>query len=392
MRASPQRAQVAAAVTDEVRLYREFSEGRSPILHLRRPLRPYQVRGALFAACRGRAILADERGLGKSAQAIAAALVLARRAGVRRVLVLCPAGQVPAWIDEIEAVADCPVGGPDEAIVEGEPSFRVAPIASAYRDRRTLAKSPPDLLILDEAYRVAQWDGRLGRAILALRVPHLLALTGTPIEADLAWIHPLAELVSPGLLDAEEAHLARHLRLDDRGSLAGYRHLDEARRRLSRIFLRRRAEEVASELPRVIESTVRVPGKARRPDTAAATAELHYLLRELVKANGHRVVVLARHADLVCAAAPVCERLRVGYACLWKPLPAADERELTRQFLLRPDLRVFLATDAAVPQAVLGGTRYRVCLDGPWGTRIQARRDGGNGLVQRIQMLARGSH
>jgi len=155
--------------------------------------------------------------------------------------------------------------------------------------------------------------------------------------------------------------------------------------------LRRRAEEVASELPRAIESTVRVPGAARRPEPAAATAELHYLLRELVKANGHRVVVLARHADLVCAAAPVCERLRVGYACLWKALSPADEREIMRQFQLRPDLRVFLATDDAVPQAVLRATRYRVCLDGPWRARAQEKRAAGDGLVQRIQMIARGS-
>lgn len=395
----------AAPPSDEVRLLQEFREGRTTFPHLSRPLRPYQARGALFAACRGRVVLADEMGLGKSSQAIAAALLLARRAGIRRALVLCPSSHVQGWIDEIAAVTDRPVGGPDEAIPDGDPSFRVAPLASAWSDRRSLAASPPDLVILDQAYRVARWDGRLGRGILALRSPYLIVLTGVASECDPEWIHPLVQLLAPGVLDAEEAHAERYLRLDDRESVAGARHLDELRRRLARVVLRRRAEEVAGELPDVIESTVLVADAAnadpggrvrdrldalRRPDAAGRTAELHYLLRELVKANGHRVVVFAQDADLVCAAAPVCERLRVGHACLWSRLSPAEEREVAQQFLLHPDLRVFVATDGAVPDAILRATRHRICLDVPWSRAAFDRRAaGGPAPAHRIQLLSR---
>lgn len=45
----------------------------------------YQMRGALFAAGRGRVVLADDMGLGKTAQAIAAAELLRRRRGIERV-------------------------------------------------------------------------------------------------------------------------------------------------------------------------------------------------------------------------------------------------------------------------------------------------------------------
>ncbi|GEM_PF-5463229 len=390
---------------DELRLLQELRDGKMRFPHLLRPLRPYQARGALFAACRGRVVLADEMGLGKSAQAIAAALLLARRAGVRRVLVLCPSGHVQGWMDEIAAVTDRPVGGPDEAIPDGDPSFRVAPLASAWSDRRTLAAAPPDLVVLDQAYRVARWDGRLGRGILALRSPYLFALTGAPSECDPAWIHPLVQLLAPGALDPEEVHAERYLRLDDREAVVGARHLDELRRRLSRVVLRRRAEEVAGELPGLIESIVPVADSAhadpggpvrarledlRRPDAAGRTAELHYLLRELVKANGHRVVVFAQDADLVCAAAPVCERLKVGHACLWNRLSPAEDREVSRQFLLHPDLRVFVATDRAVPEAVLAATRHRICLDVPWSRAAFDRRAaGGPAPVHRIQLLSR---
>ena len=404
MRASPSRT-VAAPPSDEIRLLAEFREGSATFPHLLRPLRPYQARGALFAACRGRVVLADEMGLGKSAQAIAAALLLARRAGVRRVLVLCPSGHVQGWMDEIAAVTDRPVGGPDDAIPEGDPSFRVAPLASAWRDRRLLAASPPDLVVLDQAYRVARWEGRLGRGILALRSPYVIALTGVASECDPEWIHPLVRLLAPGALDADDAHAARYLRLDDREAVAGVRHLDELRRRLATVALRRRAEEVSQELPGVIESIVPAadsvnpdPGGGarsrldalRRPAAAGRTAELHYLLRELVKANGHRVVVFAQDADLVCAATPVCERLKVGHACLWSRLSPAEEREVSRQFLLHPDLRVFVGTDDAIPEAVLAATRHRICLDVPWSRAAFDRRgSGGPAPVHRIQLLSR---
>jgi len=46
---------------------------------LKTKLLPYQVRGAVFAACRGRVVLADDMGLGKTVQALAAAELLRRR-------------------------------------------------------------------------------------------------------------------------------------------------------------------------------------------------------------------------------------------------------------------------------------------------------------------------
>ena len=44
-----------------------------------------------------RALLADEMGLGKTVQAIAACELLARRKGIARVLVVCPASLKAEW-------------------------------------------------------------------------------------------------------------------------------------------------------------------------------------------------------------------------------------------------------------------------------------------------------
>ena len=76
---------------------------------LKVPLYPYQMRGAVFAACRGRCILGDDMGLGKTVQTLAAAELLARERGIERVLVVAPASVKYQWETEIRKYTGRPV-------------------------------------------------------------------------------------------------------------------------------------------------------------------------------------------------------------------------------------------------------------------------------------------
>ena len=69
-------------------------------------LLPYQLDGIAFAAGVGRAILADDMGLGKTIQGVGVAELLAREAGITRVLVVCPASLKSQWRIEIERFTD----------------------------------------------------------------------------------------------------------------------------------------------------------------------------------------------------------------------------------------------------------------------------------------------
>ena len=65
----------------EHKLLAKLKRGQDPTAGvLKTKLLPYQARGALFAACRGRVVLADDMGLGKTVQALAAAELLPARA------------------------------------------------------------------------------------------------------------------------------------------------------------------------------------------------------------------------------------------------------------------------------------------------------------------------
>ena len=84
----------------------EVKDGAASFDLLRHPLLPYQREGMLHLAFGERALLADEMGLGKTVQAIAACELLARRKGIERVLVVCPASLKAEWEEQIARFTD----------------------------------------------------------------------------------------------------------------------------------------------------------------------------------------------------------------------------------------------------------------------------------------------
>ena len=84
----------------------EVEAGAASFDLLRHPLLPYQREGMLHLAFGERALLADEMGLGKTVQAIAACELLARRKGIERVLVVCPASLKAEWEEQIARFTD----------------------------------------------------------------------------------------------------------------------------------------------------------------------------------------------------------------------------------------------------------------------------------------------
>jgi SNF2 family DNA or RNA helicase len=101
--------ELAEGLDLERQLLAELGDGRDPLNGvLKTELLPYQKRGAIFAACRGRVVLADDMGLGKTVQALAAAEMLRRRRGIQRVLVVAPASVKYQWKTEIEKFTELP--------------------------------------------------------------------------------------------------------------------------------------------------------------------------------------------------------------------------------------------------------------------------------------------
>lgn len=247
----------------------------SPALQqvLRAPLPLFQAEGALFAVVAGRALIADERGLGKGVQAIAAAQLWRRHFGVQRVLVLCAPAERAAWQRAWQRFAGLPAAdahgaqaAPVTQVVDGGHHQRQSQWSAAAGVRilspealqsgaAHLAHWSPDLVIVDEPQQLdlhaADWA--------ALRAaPHALVLCGAPLAdlpvlmdtlmdwLDCARLGPLAAL--------RELHAA-----SQGGHALGDADIDRLSAALSRGMLQRLRADVADQLPPVVHSERLLP-------------------------------------------------------------------------------------------------------------------------------------
>jgi len=225
-------------------------------------LHPYQDDGALFLARRGRAFLADDMGLGKTLQAIVATLLLRRTAGIAKALVVCPASLKHQWAREIEKAC-----GEKAQIVEGSRTARAAMYRKfkhgflvlnyelALRDLDLVRRAAAELVILDEAQRIKNWDTKTAKAIKELRSPFAFVLTGTPLENRLSELHSLVEFLNPRALGPRWRLLPIHAVTEPGGKVVAYEALDVLRARLSGFFLRRERSEVLDQLPPRTDNT-----------------------------------------------------------------------------------------------------------------------------------------
>ncbi|GMV94843.1 MAG: hypothetical protein AMXMBFR82_46210 [Candidatus Hydrogenedentota bacterium] len=218
-------------------------------------LYPYQKEGVLFAAKAGRCLIADDMGLGKTVQAIAAAEVLARVSGTQQVLVVCPAALKWQWKQEVEKFTDrtaLVVEGlrPARAQLYAEDSFyKIVNYETVHRDLDLINGWRPDLVILDEAQRIKNWETRRAKSVKAIDSPYAIVLTGTPLENRLSELHSIVEFVDRYHLGPLYRFLADHQHVDEQGKVIGYRNLDRIGENLAPVLLRRHKRDVLQQLP-----------------------------------------------------------------------------------------------------------------------------------------------
>jgi len=312
-------AQVAASRDARWRVHRLeqlYPQGpASPALRelLALPLLPYQAEGALFAACAGRSLIADEMGLGKTVQGIAAAELFVRHFGAERVLVVCPTSLKYQWQREFQRFARR-----DSVVVQGAPAARRtqyaqgAPIKivhyeSLLRDLQLIQAFEPDVVIVDEAQRIKNWNTQAARALKRIASPHAVVLTGTPLENRLEELMSIVQFIDLHRLGPTWRFLHQHQQRDQAGRVTGYQGLDRIGQTLEHAMIRRRKHEVLQQLPERIDDTRLLPmtpqQRVLHDDFAAAVSRIVLRWRRtgyLSDADQRRLMSLLQQMRMVC--------------------------------------------------------------------------------------------
>ncbi|PJI49837.1 MAG: serine/threonine protein phosphatase [Pseudomonas sp.] len=228
-------------------------------------LRPYQTQGLTWMqALRNMelgGILGDDMGLGKTLQLLAHILT-EKNAGRldQPALVLMPTSLVANWQDEAARFA------PELRVLTlhgsnrhkdfdalGQYDLLLSTYALLPRDIEELSRQPLHMVVFDEAQYLKNARSKSAKAAARLTARQRLCLTGTPLENHLGELWSLFNLVLPGWL-GDERSFARLYRNPIERAANGQR-LAHLNTRIKPFLLRRRKDQVASELPPKSEIT-----------------------------------------------------------------------------------------------------------------------------------------
>jgi superfamily II DNA or RNA helicase len=295
----------------------------------------YQREGVDRFLRSGRLLLADDMGLGKTAQAIASCHALFAAGKARRAVVVAPAPLKPQWAREWRAFTDLPL-----ATVDGHPDERariyrrrgdgvlLVNYEQLLRDLALVRAYDPDLVILDEAQRIKNWETKTAAVVKQLEPAWRLVLTGTPMENRIEELASIMEWVDEHALEPRWRLPSWHsVRVDGSREVIGARNLDTLRQRLAPHMLRRVRGEVLAQLP---------PRRDRRISVAltdaqiAAHAELDPPIarlvaqarrRPLTQAEFLRLMQLLTHQRMICNGMALRDFMEV-----WPTLERAGRR------------------------------------------------------------------
>ncbi len=161
---------------------------------------------------KGRALLADEVGLGKTIEACLVLKEYWMRGMVRKVLVLTPPGLVTQWKGELLEKFDLVAATPDGAEFRRnqeqfwkQESLVVASIAMARMEpnAQAIAGVGWDMVIVDEAHSLKNRTSANWKLVNSLNKKFILMLTATPVENNLLELYNLITVLKPGLLATE---------------------------------------------------------------------------------------------------------------------------------------------------------------------------------------------
>lgn len=284
---------------------------------------PHQIKTAqtVLRRLRGRGLLCDEVGLGKT---IEAGLVLKEyilRGLVKKVLVLTPPGLTEQWREELSSKFRI-----DNFVTHDDPDFRdqaenawraydrvIASIATARlaSNRQVIQEIPYDLVIVDEAHHIKNRNSVSWQFVNSLQKKYILFLTATPVQNKLDELYNLITVLKPGQLKTEKEFRKEFV---VRGDPRSPKNRGMLRELLADVMVRNTRDQVHIKLPRRRATTIRL--NLTPPEQALYDAVSQFVRTALgedkLRRGVQRLTLLTLQREIgssALAAAPTLEKI-----------------------------------------------------------------------------------
>jgi len=396
---------------------------------LKSELLPYQLDGIAFAVGAGRAVLADDMGLGKTIQGIGVAELLAREAGISKVLVICPASLKSQWRGEIRRFSDrsCQLvlGSAKERATQygNDGFFTICNYEQVLRDLLPIEGVRWDLIVLDEGQRIKNWEAKTSQIVKSLRSPFALVLSGTPLENRLDDLFSVVEFIDDRRLGPAFRFFNRHRVVDERGKVLGYKNLEELRANLKPVLLRRTRGSVMEELPPRTTEIIRFAPTDEQlsihqghmqtvsqiihkkyisemdllrlqkallmcrmsanstflvdkepPGYSSKLEELRELLTQVFVEEGRKAVLFSEWTTMLNLIEQILDGQGLPFVRLDGRVPQKKRLQLVHQFQHDPECKLFITTNAGSTGLNLQAANTVINVDLPWNPAVLEQR------------------
>jgi SNF2 family DNA or RNA helicase len=368
-------------------------------------------------------------GLGKTIQGVGISEFLAREANVSKVLIICPASLKSQWRSEIQRFCDR-----DVQLISGRTAertsqynnhcfFTVCNYEQVIKDILSIEQTPWDLIVLDEAQRIKNWETKTSRVIKGLKSRFALCLTGTPLENRLDDLYSIVQFVDDRRLGPGFRFFQRHRVVDEKGKVLGYRNLDELRERLRPILLRRTRDSVRLQLPERTTEIVRIAVSEEqkvihdshmqivaqiitkkfltemdlvrlriallmcrlvangtflvnkeKPNWSTKLDRLSELFDNIAAEPERKVVLFSEWTTMLDLIEPLLKQRGLTFVRLDGSVPQKKRQELVHEFQTNPECRLFLTTNAGSTGLNLQAANTVINVDLPWNPAVLEQR------------------
>ena len=251
---------------------------------------------------RGRALLSDEVGLGKTIEAAMVLKEYMQRGMVRTALILTPTPLVSQWKEELKTKFEL------DFVSTDDPDFRkngrafwenalvLASInqAKSIRNFEAVAARDYDMVIVDEAHHLKNRSTLNWKLVNALKKRFLLLLTATPVENDLMELYNLITLLKPGQLQTATAFRQEFMTRGDPTSPQNRARLKEL---LGQVMIRNTRSLARLNIPPRFAQTIRI---APSQDEQTWYENLNALVQDLYHdgvGSGHKLLLRSLLAE-----------------------------------------------------------------------------------------------
>ena len=261
---------------------------------------------------RGRVLLADEVGLGKTIEAGMAVKEYMLRGMAERILILTPASLVGQWREEMAEKFDIDCATTHDRLLRDNPAAFwdqprvIASIAVARRKDHAalLAQRRYDAVVVDEAHHLKDQSSASYQLVNSLQKRFLLLLSATPVQNNLIELYNLLTLLQPGIFKTQKEFRAAYM---VRGKPREPVNREKLRDLMRGVMIRNTRALAALRLPRRHATTTRATPEA---EEAACYRTLTELVRSVASDGHHRLA--AQHLLSAAGSSPAAAAVAIA--------------------------------------------------------------------------------